>query len=372
MRSPPAAPRRPRRPRAAPRSSASRAVRASPSSPSSSPSAAKSGRGSREFAKRNSRVGCPARSRRHGRADGRDRDRDPVEHRVAAERVDELLVAERVRVDARPLGRHARAARRARRGPSRAGARRRRPSRRSVTSTGARTVPVRLRTSASSPSASPSRAASSGWTCSVQRSGPETSRGRLCIHELLERSWRRPISTSASGSCSRPSASRSRGTSATIGSGASSIRPDGVRSTSGSRGASGPRSIAVRRRLEVGEREVVGPAAQQDVEQPLRAGARRDRGQHRLDVDALAPRELARDEVVERPDVGHARPARPRCRRGAGASPTRPAARPRAGSRAATSSPRCGPRAGRARGRSARAAAATARAGSRRRGAWTR
>ena len=48
---------------------------------------------------------------------------------------------------------------------------------------------------ACAPSASPSRAASSGWTCIVQRSLPFTSTFRLCIQELFERSSRRPIST---------------------------------------------------------------------------------------------------------------------------------------------------------------------------------
>ena len=65
----------------------------------------------------------------------------------------------------------------------------------SVTSTGTSTSPTRERTRARAPSARPSRAASSGWTCIVQRSLPLTSTFRLCIQELFERSSRRPIRT---------------------------------------------------------------------------------------------------------------------------------------------------------------------------------
>ena len=186
-----------------------------PSSPSSSPSASKSGALTPRSAPR---------TRRHD-------DRDAVEHGVARERVDELLVGERVRVHAGVLARDARAARRARRGPSRAGARRRPASPRRSPRPSPRSTPARLLTRAGSPSASPSRSASRGCTCSVQRSGPLTSSSRLCIQELFERSWRRPTSTSSSRSCSRASAARRRSTSATIGSGASSIRPLGVRSS---------------------------------------------------------------------------------------------------------------------------------------------
>ena len=98
----------------------------------------------------------------------------------------------------------------------------------SVTSTGATSSPELELTRARPPSARPSRSASSGWICIVQRSLPLTSAGRLCIQELLERSWRRPISTRCpfDGSAAASSASR-RGMSATISAGASSILPDG-------------------------------------------------------------------------------------------------------------------------------------------------
>ena len=95
-------------------------------------------------------------------------------------------------------------------------------------------------TRARSPSASPSRAASSGWMSSVQGSSPFISAGTLCIHELFERNSRRPIRAIAGAGRDMPWRRRSR--SATIGSGASSILPDGVRKTSGMRGCSGPRS----------------------------------------------------------------------------------------------------------------------------------
>lgn len=66
-----------------------------------------------------------------------------------------------------------------------------------VTCTGSSTVPVRALTRAGSPSTRPSRSASSGWTQAVQRGGPDTRAGRLCIQELFERRSRRPTSTIA-------------------------------------------------------------------------------------------------------------------------------------------------------------------------------
>ena len=111
----------------------------------------------------------------------------------------------------------------------------------SVTSTGTSTSPVSDQIRAWAPSSRPSRSASPGLTQSVQRSLPFTSGVRLCIQELFERSWRRPMSTMPPLRL-RPMASRRRSTSATIGSGASSIIPVVVRSISGTRGSSSPRS----------------------------------------------------------------------------------------------------------------------------------
>ena len=56
----------------------------------------------------------------------------------------------------------------------------------SVTSTGTSTAPARELTRARPPSARPSRAASSGWTCSVQRSLPFTSSGEV-VHPRVVR-----------------------------------------------------------------------------------------------------------------------------------------------------------------------------------------
>src|SRR5262249_16095672 len=63
----------------------------------------------------------------------------------------------------------------------------------------------------------------------------------LCIHELFDRRSRRPTSTIWPFRA-RVSESRRRATSPTTGSGASSIFPLGVRSTSGTRGCNGLRS----------------------------------------------------------------------------------------------------------------------------------
>ena len=182
----------------------------------------------------------------------------------------------------------------------------------SVTSTGTTTAPARERTTAASPSTSPRRSASSGWTWAVQRCLPLTSIGRLCIHELLERRSRRPTRTmppltgSASASCRRA-------TSATSSSGASSILPLGGAQHLGQARLQRAEVDAVRRRLELGQRQPVGPAAQQQVEDPLGAHPRRDLGQQLLGVAAvdgrvrvggLPARGLQRDEAVERGDVG--------------------------------------------------------------------
>ena len=122
--------------------------------------------------------------RRHGRR--HDLDGDPVQDRVAGERLHQRLVRQEVAVHAGVLARHAQLG--ARRGVA--------PAVRddttpgiisSVSSTGASISPAAERTRALPPSTRPSRAASSGCISIVQRSLPFTSAGRLCIHELFER-----------------------------------------------------------------------------------------------------------------------------------------------------------------------------------------
>ena len=145
---------------------------------------------------------------------------------------------------------------------------------------------------ASSPSASPSDAASSGWRCAVHRGLPFTSTDTLCIHELFERRSRRPTSTK--GWSRRPSRpSRRRATSATSSSGARAIMPSGVRSTSGSRGLRAPRSIAVR----VGEQHRRGTG---------RRG--RHRSPRRRDRCAAGSRGCARGRCAARGGRGSRRP----------------------------------------------------------------
>mmetsp|Transcript_45703 Transcript_45703/g.80571 ORF Transcript_45703/g.80571 Transcript_45703/m.80571 type:complete len:228 (-) Transcript_45703:11-694(-) len=102
-------------------------------------------------------------------------------------------------------------------------------------STRATSSPTALLTLANS--ARPSRSASAGCTSRVQRSGPLASTGRLCIQLLPERVSRRPISVN-SGAGAVVTAARSARRAA----GASSILPLGVRSISGMRGVSAPRS----------------------------------------------------------------------------------------------------------------------------------
>ena len=87
------------------------------------------------------------------------------------------------------------------------------------------------------------RAASSGWTSSVQRSLPFTSTFTLCIHEFFERRWRRLTSTQAvvgglgdarrAGAAGRRRCTRARGR----------CGPSGVHTISSARGTIGPRSM---------------------------------------------------------------------------------------------------------------------------------
>ena len=177
------------------------------------------------------------------RRDRRDRDRDPVEHGVARERVEQVLVGEDVRVRAR------RGRRRRQRDAGRAVA----PAVRdghdagmtaSVTSTGTSTAPARELTRASAPSARPERPRRRGGRAAVQRAGPADQQ-REVVHPGVVRAQVAPADEQ------QPAVLRRRDgdaplqarTSATSCSGASSIRPLAVRSTSGSRGSSGPRSI---------------------------------------------------------------------------------------------------------------------------------
>ena len=115
----------------------------------------------------------------------------------------------------------------------------------SVTSTGASTDPTLLLTVATPPSARPRRAASCGCTCRVQRGLPFTSTSTLCIHELLLRRWRRPTSSNSPASAWRAHSvcrSARRARSAISTGWFNSTMPDGVRSASGRRGWSGPKS----------------------------------------------------------------------------------------------------------------------------------
>ena len=115
-----------------------------------------------------------------------------------------------------------------------------------------------------------------------------------------------PLTGSASASCRRA-------TSATSASGASSILPLGRAQHLGHARLERPEVDPVRRGLEVGERQRVGPGAQQEVEDPLGPDARRHLGEQLLGlatVDAgvgvggLAAGGLQRDEAVDGGDVG--------------------------------------------------------------------
>ena len=205
-------------------------------------------------------------------------DRDAVEHGVAGDRVEEQLVGEHVGVDAR-RGRPRRGARApARRGPQPCGIETTPGMTSSVISTrqldraGARADAHELAvgeaeaaprrpdaaTPCSAPARSPAAAGCASTSCSSAGRG---GRRAPC------RRWR-----------ARPSPRAGASTSATIGSGASSTCPLGVRSTSGSRGSSGPRSMPCGAASQVRERQVVGAGAQQHVEQPLGPAQRRPRG----------------------------------------------------------------------------------------------
>src|SRR4051812_13993831 len=109
----------------------------------------------------------------------------------------------------------------------------------SVSVTGTSTLPTREATRARPPCAMPRAAASAGLINSEQPSGPFTRRRLLCIHELLLRSARRPISTSPfEGGFASVASSRSTSRRKTAGASCTRLRP----SRAGNRGFSGPRS----------------------------------------------------------------------------------------------------------------------------------
>ena len=231
-----------------------------------------------------------------------------------------------------------------------------------MTSTGATSVPTRLVMRAEPPCSRPMRAASCGETCSVQRSFPFTSAGRLCMNELLQRMSRRPIRSTPSRRSAMRARSRSR--SSTMRCGASSIRPLSVLITSRRCGSSGPEVDPVRRRLQhspsvrppgaAAEAVAVRADAQQQVDDARGADPAVDLREDLVDREP-GPLRVRRDrsfghapehDVVDRlarqvRDAEHARadlreaPARSRaCRRRSARSAT-------------TTSRRCAPRAGR-------------------------
>ena len=252
----------------------------------------------------------------------------------------------------------------------------------SVTSTGATSSPTLEPTLARPPSTRPSRSASAGLTWTVQRSLPLTSAGRLCIQELLERSWRRPIRTIWPLTGAPSSASR-RGTSATISGGASSIFPEGVRRTLGE-----PRAHRARRRSRAGSASSFasvspsGSAPNPSPNGPTRSMKSSRRSGPRRSPSAARSSSGARPSIGEpgKRDLAAERRCGRRARRGPRCPPPVPGrrrspARRRITShscglavgarqdRRASSWRRCGLRAGRARCRSGPSRAARARGG---------
>ena len=119
----------------------------------------------------------------------------------------------------------------------------------SVPSTATSIAPTRDTTRTTAPSCKPRAARSSGCICSACRGLPFTNRGALCIHELLLRTWRRPISRRSAEALSESLvealaiATPSTRTSSSIrNAGAHSMAPLVVSSRRSSEGASGPRS----------------------------------------------------------------------------------------------------------------------------------
>ena len=129
----------------------------------------------------------------------------------------------------------------------------------------------------------------------MQRSGPLTSLGRLCIHELFERSWRRPISSSPSPSARGERLAQPRHV------GQQQLGRQLDLAALGAQDLGDPRLQRpevdpVRRVLERGERQpalaraeqvAVGAGAQLQVEQALGPDARGDGVEQLLRVAAL-------------------------------------------------------------------------------------
>ena len=225
----------------------------------------------------------------------------------------------------------------------------------SVTDTVARTVPTALSTSAFAPSARRRRSASSGCTWRVHRFDPPASRGTLCIHELLLRSdlrptRRRPLPRQRGVRTSSSSAIRAASSSSW--GGAASMRPLGVRSTSGSRGRSGPRSMpcgaasteaSVRPSAVAPEAVAVRARADHQVEQPLLPPPRLDCAEQVEWVAAVRAGRLglrgARRHVQWRPGRPSRRPSvRPRAQTQARRSSTSPSSSSSASSSVRSSS----------------------------------
>ena len=159
------------------------------------------------------------------------------------------------------------------------------------------------------------RAASSGCISSVQRGVPFTRRWLLCIHELLLRSWRRPISSERRPARLAP-LERARAGAARSARYARGRELDALvarcRARSGRRGSSGPRSTPCGARLSVasvrpsdGERRPCGPmrrprssdAARAEPAPSARAAQRRRRAERAVGA-VQAARQLEADLPV--------------------------------------------------------------------------
>ena len=167
----------------------------------------------------------------------------------------------------------------------------------SVTSTGDDELAGVEYTRAWPPSARPRRSASVGVDLDRAAVLALTKAGRLCIQELLERSWRRPISTMSPLRWVPSSASR-RGTSATTCSGASSILPDGGAQYLGDARSHRAEVEPVWVRLEALEGEPVGVGAEPVAEGPD--------AQHEVDRRSGPRRSpsAARISSGDRPSIG--------------------------------------------------------------------
>ena len=139
-----------------------------------------------------------------------------------------------------------------------------------MTSTGAVTEPTREAITASEPSVSESRVASVGCTRSVQRTLPFTSASTLCIHELFDCKCRRLMSTRPLVSTGSSRVVASRASSSMMICGASSIVPDSVRSASGRRGSSAPKSMPCGLASKTSSERPSGTAPNQSPREPVR------------------------------------------------------------------------------------------------------